>query len=97
MGATSSARFLSSGTNRDGVAEGDEPNVPFVIDGGGDGSTLDGWSDDLFVDENGDDLLAALDELEAEARADLVRRLACPEFDALELLPMAGTAYRSVS
>ena len=50
-------------------------------------------------DEDDDDLLAALDEaldeVEAEARVEFARGLAFPELDALELIPMADTAYRS--
>ncbi len=60
--------------------------------------------DELFFgfDDDGPDdeeLLAALDEaldeVEAEARVEYARSLACPEDDALELTPMADTAYRS--
>ena len=85
------------------LSEADEQTDQHEVEDKADGLVLESWDDDpLFGfddDDDGDDLLAALDEaldeVEAEARIELARSLACPQFDALELFPFADTAYRS--
>ena len=91
------------GQSWDGYSEVEEEREEFEAEQEVTGAFIDAADDDLFYgfddeDEDDDDLLAALDEaldqVEAEARVEFARSLACPEFDALELIPMADTAYR---
>lgn len=92
------------GQSWDGLAEFEEELKDLEPENEAESAFVDPSDDDAFFgfdgdsDDDDDDLLAALDEaldeVEAEARVEFARSLACPDFDALELIPMADTAYR---